>query len=79
MRLAWPASSSYTDLGSVTKHGKTVYTKSVGKIKISFDGSAKVTIKLAKPYKSAVQVTVQGGILATDGLPSSGNFTAIVN
>ncbi len=68
----------YSVFGAAKKHGKTVYTKGVGKWKISFDGQSKVTIKLAKPYKGAVQVTVHGGIVATDGALSSGDFTAVI-
>jgi hypothetical protein len=49
----------------VKKKGKTVYTRSVGRFLVSFDGNSKVTLALAKPYKGAVQVTVHGGILAS--------------
>jgi hypothetical protein len=68
----------YSVLGAVKKHRKTVYSKGVRIKGISFDGNTRVTINLAKPYKGAVKVTVHGGILATDGASSSGDFAAIV-
>ena len=71
--------SLYSLLGAVTKHHKTLYTKGVGIKGISFDGTSRVTINLAKPYKGAVKVTVHGGILALTGTSSSGDFSAIVH
>ncbi len=68
----------YSVFGAAKKHGKTVYTKGVGKWTISFDGNSKVTIKLAKPFKGAVKVTVHGGILASDGASSDGDFSEVV-
>ena len=69
----------YSVLGAVTKHKKTVYTKGVRIKGITFDGNAHVTINLAKPYKGVVQVTVHGGIVATNGASSSGDFTTVVH
>jgi hypothetical protein len=70
--------SHYSVFGAAKKRGKTVYTKGLGKWTISFDGHTKVTIKLAKPYKGTLRVTVRGGVLAADGASSSGDFAAIV-
>jgi hypothetical protein len=66
-------------LGAVTKHHKTVYTKPVRIRQISFDGQTRVTIKLAKPYKGAVQVKVLPGIPAADGASSAIGFSAIID
>jgi uncharacterized delta-60 repeat protein len=71
--------SLYRVLGAVTTHRKTNYTKPVRIKGISFDGTSRVTINLAKPYKGVAKVTVHGGILATSGAASSGDFSAIVN
>jgi hypothetical protein len=57
---------------------KTVYSKRVGIKGISFDGNTHVTINLSKPYKGVVQVTVLGGITATNGATGSGKFVALV-
>jgi hypothetical protein len=69
--------SLYSVLGAVTKRKKTVYSKAVGIQSISLNGNSKVTINLAKPFKGAVQVTVQAGIAATNGTKSSGRFIAV--
>jgi hypothetical protein len=69
---------SYALLGGVKKRKATVYTKNVGKVRVSFDGDSKVTLTLTKPYKGAVQVTVLRGIVATDGAKSSDDFTAVI-
>jgi hypothetical protein len=45
---------------------------------ISFDGNSHVTIRLAKPYKGAVKLTINGGILAADGASSSVDFSDLV-
>ena len=68
----------YSVLGAVKKHRKTVYTKGVGIKGISIDGNTRATIKLAKPDKGTMQVTVHGGILAANGASSSGDFWAVV-
>jgi probable HAF family extracellular repeat protein len=68
----------FSVLGAAKRRGKTVYTKRVAIKGIGFDGSTRVTIKLARPYKGAVQVTVRGGILAADGA-SSGGFSTVVD
>jgi hypothetical protein len=71
--------SLYSVLGAVTTHRKTLYTKRVRIKGISFDGTSRVTINLATPYKGVVKVTVHGGILATTGASTSGDFSAIVH
>jgi hypothetical protein len=63
----------------VKKRQKLQFTKSVKIRSVLYDGTTHhVTITLAKPTKSTVQVTVHTGILATNGLSSSGDFTAVV-
>ncbi len=66
-------------LGAVKKHHNTVYTRALRIKGISFDGQTRVTIKLAKPYKGAVKVTVLPGIPAADGAFSITNYSAVVN
>jgi hypothetical protein len=64
----------------VQKQHKINFSKFVKIGGVSYDGTKhQVTIKLAKPVKSPVQVTVYSGIKATDGLSSRGKFTAVVN
>ena len=41
-------------------------------------GAHTVTITLAKPFKGAFQVTVHGGIMASNGASSSGDFSKVV-
>ena len=75
-----PASASnpglYQVLEGVTKvvkkHKETLYTKAL-KIKsvVYNPGANTVTITLAKPYKGAVQVTIEPGLEAADGASSS--------
>ncbi len=38
-----------------------------------------VTLKLAKPSKGPIQVTVHTGVAATNGLSTRGTFTAVVS
>ena len=56
----------------VKKHKETLYTKAL-KIKsvVYNPGPASVTITLAKPYKGAVQVTIEPGLEAADGASTS--------
>ena len=56
----------------VKKHKETVYTKAL-KIKsvVYNTGPHSVTITLAKPYKGAVQVTIEPGLEAANGASSS--------
>ena len=71
--------AQYSVLGAVTKRKKILYTKAVAIKGISFDGDAHVTINLSKPFKGAVQVTVQGGIKAANGASSTKAFSAVVH
>ncbi len=66
-------------LGAVKKQHKTVYTQAVHIKALSFDGQTRVTIKLAKPYKGAVKVTVLAGIPAADGASSASAYSAVVD
>ena len=68
----------YIVLGSVKKQGKTAYSAVLGIKGISFDGKTRVTITLTKLYKGAVKLTVHGGIMATNGASSTGDFTTVV-
>jgi hypothetical protein len=73
------SSQQYTLLGAVKKHGKSVFSKAVAAAGIAYDGSTnQVTINLPRPYKGQVQVTVHGGILASNGSSSVGDYTAVV-
>ena len=71
--------SMFSALGAVTKHKRTVYSKVQRIQAISFDGNTHVTIRLAKPFKGALQVTVAPGIKAKSGAASTDRFTAIVH
>jgi hypothetical protein len=63
----------------VKKKHKLVFSKGVKISSVSYDGNAHtVTLKLAKPTKGTMQVTVHRGVSATNGLSSSGDFTAVV-
>jgi predicted outer membrane repeat protein len=69
----------YSLHGGVKRRGKIIYSKNLRVKTISYDSTARgVTITLSKPHKGAIQVTVHGGIMATDGLSSHGDFTAVV-
>jgi probable HAF family extracellular repeat protein len=66
-------------LGAVKKHHRTVYTKPVRIPGVSFDGQNRVTLKLAKPYKGAVKITVLAGIRAADGASSATDYSAVLD
>ncbi len=57
-----------------------VFNKGVKISGLSY-GSAtdQVTIRLARAVKGKVRINVHGGIMATNGLSSLGDFTAVVN
>jgi hypothetical protein len=66
-------------VGAKKRH-KIVFSKRVKIGGVSYDGTShRVAIRLAKPLKGMVQVTVHGGILATNGMPSQDVFTAVVD
>jgi hypothetical protein len=70
----------YDVFGGVTKvikkHRETLFSKSL-RIKSVGPGttSSAVTINLAKPFKGAVDVTVNGSVSAQNGATSDINFT----
>jgi hypothetical protein len=69
----------YSLAAGVKKRHRLIFTKNTKISSVSYDSNAHtVTLKLAKPAKGKMQVTVHGGILATNGLLSSGDFTAVV-
>ncbi len=78
------ASSSllYHVFGAVTKivkkHKETLFTKALAIRGVTPGSSGNtVTIKLRKPYKGEVQVTVRGTITASNGASNSVNFPEI--
>jgi hypothetical protein len=77
-----PASASspglYGVFAGVKKHHKTVYTKPLKIRSVSPGGANTVTINLAKPYKGAVQVTVESGIVGANGASSTSAFSDVV-
>jgi hypothetical protein len=63
----------------VKKRHKLVFSKRVKIGGVTYDGTAhRVTLKLAKPHKGRVQVTVRAGLVAADGMSSASDFTAVV-
>jgi hypothetical protein len=71
-------SSFYSLLGGVRRRGRLVFTRALGIGRISYDGNVTVTLNLARPYTGQVQVTVHGGITASNGAMSSGDVTRVV-
>jgi hypothetical protein len=68
----------YSVLGGVKKHQKIVDRQPPSIQGVSLAGNTRVAITLAMPYDGALRVTVHGGIVATDGTSSHGNFSAVV-
>jgi hypothetical protein len=69
----------YRVFAAVKKHKKTVYTKKVAIRSVLYNSNThSVTINLANPHKGAVQVMVEGGILATNGTSSGSPFVTVV-
>jgi virginiamycin B lyase len=65
-------------LGVKKKH-KLVFSRAVKIGGVSYDSNAHtVTLKLAKPARGTMQVTVHRGISATNGLLTGEDFTAVV-
>ena len=63
----------------VKKRGITFFTRAVAIKSIHpRSGGATVTIKLARPVKGKVEVTIQGAIMAANGASNSINFSNIV-
>ena len=66
-------------LGAVKKKKKTTYSKLVPIKGVAYnDSTPTVTINLARPFKGTVQVTIHGGVLASNGAASSGDVSKIV-
>jgi hypothetical protein len=60
----------------VKKHTKPLFTKALAIRSVSLDSTGStVTINLARPFKRAVQVMVQGNITAGNGTSNSERFT----
>jgi hypothetical protein len=56
-----------------------VFSKGVKIGRVLYDGTAhRMTLKLAKPHKGMVQVTVRAGLVAADGVSSLNDFTDVV-
>ena len=71
--------SLYSVLDGVRVRKKTVYSRPVTIRNVIYDGTHHtVAIKLAKPQKGIVLVTVRSGMLAADGASSSNVFSAVV-
>jgi hypothetical protein len=69
----------YSLATGVKRHHKLVFRRGVKIGSVSYDGTAHaVTLKLTKPHKGLIQVTVRAGIVAVDGVSSVGEFTAVV-
>jgi hypothetical protein len=70
---------NYRVLGGVRRHHKVIYRK-VLRIRnpVYAPGTDTVVLKLAKPYRGSVQVTVESGVVAADGASSSSTFTMTV-
>jgi hypothetical protein len=69
---------TYTLLGGVKKKRKLLFSKGLAMRRVDFDGDARVTISLAKPFKGPVQVTVHGGVVARSGATSQGDVAKVV-
>jgi hypothetical protein len=68
----------YQVLAGVKKHGQMVFRKALKIRSATYDDRTDtVTIKLAKPFKGAVLVTVESGIVAANGAASSSPFSEI--
>jgi hypothetical protein len=69
----------YHVFSGVKKKGKTLYTKPVAIGSIQYaDGPHQVTLNLKKPFKGAVQVMVQGSIMAANSATANVQASMIV-
>jgi hypothetical protein len=65
--------------GVKTRH-TLVFSKPLKISGVLYDGSThQVTLKLTKPHRGVVLVTVGPGIMAADGIPSFSNFTSVIS
>jgi streptogramin lyase len=70
----------YSLTGGVKKRHQLVYSKVLRIGGVSYDTNAHtVTIRLARPFKGRVEVTVHSGILATNGTSTIGEATTIAS
>jgi hypothetical protein len=79
-----PVSASKTGLYSldsgIKKRHTLVFSKPARIGTVLYDSTADtVTLKLAKPVKGPIQVTVRAGVMATNGISTRGTFTAVVS
>jgi hypothetical protein len=70
----------YSLAAGVKRHHRLVFSRGVKFGSVSYDGTAHtVTLRLARPHKGLIQVTVRAGwFLAAHGMSSTGDFTAVV-
>jgi streptogramin lyase len=70
----------YSLTSGVERGHQFVFSKGVKIARVSYDATARtVALELARPQKRTIRVTVRdGGLLAADGLASSGDSTAVV-
>jgi hypothetical protein len=69
----------YSLAAVVKRRHKLVFGRGVKIGRVSYNGTAHaVRLKLARPHKGPVQVTVRAGLVAADGMSSFRDFTAII-
>ena len=66
--------ANYLLFGAVKKKKKTVYTKHIGILRVSYVDSTHTATITLKAYKGLVQLTAKSGILATNGEPTGPAF-----
>ena len=77
--VATSNTSLFQVLGGVKKHGKNVFTKGVSIKGTTYNAATHtVTLNLAKPFKGAVQVTVEPGLKGSDGASGASAVTEVV-
>jgi hypothetical protein len=70
----------YSLAGGVKKRHQLVYSKFLRIGGVSYDTNAHtVTIRLARPFKGQVEVTVHGGVMAANGTATGGDATLYVS
>ena len=65
-------------LAAVKKRGKLAFIKPVGITGSTFGDPSHLTIKLVRPYASAVQVRLDGTVQAANGALGSVVFSSVV-
>ena len=79
-----PSSASdpgrYAALGAVTRRRRTTYARPVRLGVVSYTAGARmVTVRLARPYRGAVQVTVRAGLLGAAGVATSTEYITVLS